>query len=374
MEVNKNKIAVIDYVGLKGGNHYYSICLLTALKKLGIDTYFLSNLHKNDFTEGPEIKKVFPYELTKNIGGLMALIIGTIKSCIYLKRQKCKNVIYHSFESSIISICFTSIVKLFGLNLIAIVHDITSFEKGESSAFRNFQFNRLFDHIIVHNQFSFQSIADCMPKSNLAKVNVIKHGGHLDVINKHQKVEARKQLNLPEEETIALFFGQIKEVKGLDILIKAFPKSDHLKLYIAGKPWKDDFSKYLELINQNGLNEHVYKKIEYINEQDRDLLYSAADFVVLPYREIYQSGVLLMSMSFGLPVIASDLAANKEVIKDGENGLLFKTENPEDLKRVILETYDNKGLLKAIATNALKTIEVDYSWEIIANDYLCLLD
>lgn len=368
------KIAVVDYVGLKGGNHYYSICLLSALYRLGIETFFLSNLEKNEFTSGIYNKKVYPFDLSKNIKGLWALLKGTLVSGFFLRKNRCRHVIFHSFESSLISIVCTSILKLFGLKIIAIIHDIKSFEKEEFSYLRSFQFNKLFDHLVVHNQFSYQSLEEHIPKKNIKKVQIIKHGGHLDVIRKFSKAESRKALKLPDNETIALFFGQIKEVKGLDILIKAFPKQDNLKLYIAGKPWKDDFSKYQYLIDERGLNNHVYLRIEYVNENERDLLYSACDIIILPYKEIYQSGVLLMSMSFQLPVIASDLEANKEIVVHKKNGILFESESVESLNKAINHVIDDKPLMENISRNALETIKHEYSWDTIAENYIQFLE
>lgn len=371
--MDKKKIAVVDYVGLKGGNHYYSICLLSALNRLGVETFFLSNLERNEFTSGIYNKKVYPFDLSKNIKGLWALLKGTLVSGFFLRRNKCRYVIFHSFESSIISVVCTTILKLFGLKIIAIIHDIKSFEKEEFSYLRSFQFNKLFDHLIVHNRFSYQSLEEHIPKKNIKKVQIIKHGGHLDVIRKLSKVKARKELKLPNNETIALFFGQIKEVKGLDILLKAFPRKEQLKLIIAGKPWKDDFSKYQNIIDERKLKNNTYLKIKYVDENERDLLYSACDFIILPYKEIYQSGVLLMSMSFALPIIASDLEANKEVIKDKHNGLLFESENIEDLKSKIDLLSNDKSLSDNISAHALKTIQTEYSWDDIAKSYLRFL-
>ena len=181
-------------------------------------------------------------------------------------------------------------------------------------------------------------------------------------------------MGLDDEQTIALFFGQIKTVKGLDILLNAFPSDvSDLTLVIAGKPWKNDFSDYEKIIKERGLSSQVKLIIKYISEEERDTLYNAADFIVLPYRQIFQSGVLLMAMSYGLPVIASDLKANKEVIDD-DQGLLFQTENPIDLKEKIMTLYNNPDLSERLSKTALNTIKTSYSWNTIATKYFPIIE
>ncbi|MEJ2527192.1 MAG: DUF1972 domain-containing protein, partial [Sulfurovaceae bacterium] len=98
-----------------------------------------------------------------------------------------------------------------------------------------------------------------------------------------------------------------------------------------------------------------------------------ADVNVLPYRIIYQSGVLLMAMSYGLPVIASDLEPNKEVIRDNENGMFFKNEDIRLLSQKINLFFSENILRKKIVKNSIKTIEDQYSWDAISAMYLQLI-
>ena len=142
------------------------------------------------------------------------------------------------------------------------------------------------------------------------------------------------------------------------------------KLIIAGKPWKDDFSLYEQIIEEEGIGKDVIRMVRYITEDERDALYSCASLLVLPYRKIYQSGVLLMSMSFGLPVVVADLPPLQEVIQDGENGLLFAAGNPESLRQALIRLTNDEALQERLGKQALQTIENEYGWDDIAQQYV----
>jgi glycosyltransferase involved in cell wall biosynthesis len=82
----------------------------------------------------------------------------------------------------------------------------------------------------------------------------------------------------------------------------------------------------------------MIQKIEFVPDEDTELYFKAADVLVLPYTEIFQSGVLFLGYSFGLPVIAADVGSMKDDIIEGRTGLVFPKENPEALAAAI-ESY-----------------------------------
>ena len=147
----------------------------------------------------------------------------------------------------------------------------------------------------------------------------------------------------------------------------------NINLIIAGKPWKDDFEQYDALIKKHAINDRLVKMIRFIEDDEREMLFFTADVIVLPYRVIFQSGVLLMAMSHGLPVIASDLAPNKEIITHKKNGMLFMSENPEDLSKKINTLFDQDSLRGLLSKKSLITIQQHYDWNNIADKYVEIL-
>ncbi len=134
--------------------------------------------------------------------------------------------------------------------------------------------------------------------------------------------EARKKLGVPDDRKVALFFGFIRDYKGLDLLIDAMAKlpADHT-LVIAGEPY-GDMAKYHAAIARNGLKDRVIDHIRYISDQEVPLFFSAADAVVLPYKSATQSGITAIAYHFGTPVIATDVGGLKESVEHDRTGLL----------------------------------------------------
>jgi glycosyltransferase involved in cell wall biosynthesis len=92
---------------------------------------------------------------------------------------------------------------------------------------------------------------------------------------------------------------------------------------------------------------------EYIPDEETEVFFKAADVLALPYRYIYQSGVLFLGYSFGLPVLAADVGSLKEEVVEGETGFVFKPEAPVDLARAI-ETYFSSNLFSDLNARRLK--------------------
>ena len=368
-------IVIFDHVGCKAGMDYYSSSLAKGLYKQACKTIIYSNF------VGIEPEKIsyktFYEGHTKNnaLGKLFKFIRATVKASLDARKEKTYLVILHVFSANAITLLLVAIPKLLGLKTAIISHDVSSFADNDNRLVQNLIYSTLSDFIIVHNHFSYNTLFQNVQIKDPGKVAIIKHGGYLDHIGqKPDKKKLRHELGLKEDGKYILFFGQIKKVKGLDILLEAMGKvSNDIKLIIAGKPWKDDFIFYDELIDKHALQNRVIKMIRFIEDGEREKLFFAVDVNVLPYRIIYQSGVLLMAMSHGLPVIASDLPANKEIIEHKKNGLLFQSENADNLASQIDIFFKDDQLQNKMRQNARATIENEYSWDDIAKAYMHLL-
>lgn len=135
-----------------------------------------------------------------------------------------------------------------------------------------------------------------------------------------------------QKKKVLLAFGLIRRYKRLDLLIEAINKlnSDNVLVLIAG--YSSDFSEY-EAIMQD--KSKFRCEIRLIDNAEIADLFSISDFLVLPYDDATQSGPSLIALNYGLPIIASDLPAFKELIDDGINGYLFKKGSVESLCLVI---------------------------------------
>jgi glycosyltransferase involved in cell wall biosynthesis len=156
---------------------------------------------------------------------------------------------------------------------------------------------------------------------------------------------AKARLGFSPDQKVVLFFGSINPYKGLELLIDAFRKINETdngyRLVIAGKP--DRFPEYWsEVLSsiQGDLNAgSIFLKDTFIPDVDVELYFKAADVLVLPYRDIYQSGVLFLGQSFGLPIIATDVGSLKDEIVEGETGYVVRPGDYEDLARALKDYF-----------------------------------
>jgi D-inositol-3-phosphate glycosyltransferase len=202
---------------------------------------------------------------------------------------------------------------------------------------------RIVDHILVHTpKMKLQLVEEFGIAEE--KVTIVPLGIN-DVIPESyvSRKEARTQLGLSVNEKILLFFGNIAPYKGLEDPIRALAiligQDDQCRLVIAGPVKNKDCEGYWremeELIEDLRLSHYVRKQIGFIPDEDVGVLFKAADVSVLPYKRIYQSGVLLLSYRQGLPVIAADVGSLREDIVEGQTGYLYKAGDPADLAATI---------------------------------------
>tara|TARA_Y100001954_G_scaffold237155_1_gene299963 strand:- start:944 stop:1786 length:843 start_codon:yes stop_codon:yes gene_type:complete len=261
------------------------------------------------------------------------------------------------------------LAKLLFVKITLTIHDVKSFSKKRKSSFYSRLIYFFSDLIITHNKFSKDEII-----SNFRflenKIEIIPHGNYLPFISAEENQKnARAKLSISDDKKVLLFFGMIKSVKGLDVLLEAMPKivksNPNILLLVAGKPWKDDFSKYENQISRLNIKKYCMLEIKFIDHKDVSLFYSASDIVVLPYRKIYQSGVLMMSLCYKKPVVVSDLPSFKEVLKDKETAVFFSSENSSALSEAVNFLLNDEKLLENIKINAFALMQDKFSWTYI---------
>lgn len=370
------KVAIFDHVGQKAGMDCYDISLMQGLQHQGCKTTIYSNFKGMD-SQVIDYRTYYEGHSKSNVLlKLYRFVKATVKASFEAKRSKTDLIILHLFAAHPVTLLLVFIPKIFGLKTAVISHDVSSFAHNDNRLIQSLIYNTFSDYIVVHNRFSHDTLINIISIDNPGKIRIIKHGGYLDHIGlRPDKNRVRNKLGLKPDAKYILFFGQIKKVKGLDILLAALAECpDDIHLIIAGKPWKDDFSLYDELIRKYDLNEKVVKMIRFIENDEREMLFFASDVNVLPYRIIYQSGVMLLAMSHGLPVIASDLPANAEIITDGENGLLFKSGDAVDLALKINEFFKDDLFSRNLTKKSLHTIKTDYDWLPISKEYLKMMN
>lgn len=137
-----------------------------------------------------------------------------------------------------------------------------------------------------------------------------------------------------EEECNFLFLGRIDYYKGLDVLIDAFENVRNggqrkMKLSIYGTETDDKWRKHIKKMDNYNL------QIRFFDDSEIPDIFRAHHFLILPYRQVTQSGPFSIALSYGLPVVASNIGIFSHLIFDGENGFLFKKECVDELTQCL---------------------------------------
>lgn len=158
------------------------------------------------------------------------------------------------------------------------------------------------------------------------------------------KKEARKHLGLPEDQNIVLFFGFIRQYKGLDLLFDAIGYLKNLKqetlnfkLLVAGEFYEDE-KPYREQIEKLGIAEHLVLKTDFIPDSEVKYYLCAADAVIQPYRNATQSGVTPLAYHFEKPMVLTNVGGLPSLVPDGKVGLVVEA-NPQAIAEGILRFY-----------------------------------
>lgn len=178
------------------------------------------------------------------------------------------------------------------------------------------------------------------------------------------KAQARAKLGLHPDKKTLLFFGLIRDYKGLDLLIEAFGMlPPEYQLLIAGEPY-GSFEKYRAQIAALPNAQDVHTEARYIGDAEVPLFFSAADACVLPYRSATQSGITSIAYHFNLPMIATDVGGLKEVIADNETGIIVTQPDASGIAKGVARFFEQGNIEKFTAS--IGRLKRDLSWESFA--------
>ena len=174
--------------------------------------------------------------------------------------------------------------------------------------------------------------------------------------------EAAEGLGIDPGMKTLLFFGLIREYKGLDILLEAFRDlPEDYQLVIAGEPY-GGFDKYRRIIDRMRGKERVHLYLNYIRDVEVKQYFSAADVVVLPYRSATQSGISSISYHFEVPMTTTDVGGLREMIGDSGTGIVTSDVSAEGIRKEILRYFADPSLREG-CVRAIRSEKDRLSWD-----------
>ncbi|MBK6914545.1 MAG: glycosyltransferase [Ignavibacteriales bacterium] len=269
--------------------------------------------------------------------------------------------------------CFGTISKIVKKNnktkIMVICDNIIPHEKKPfDNLLTKYFFNNV-HYFIVLSENVRKDLLSLYPK---AKYNLLPHPVYSNFGDPVEKQAAKSFLKIDSEKLI-LFFGFIRDYKGLDTLLLALSKLKNInvKLLVAGEFYSNK-DKYLKIIHDNNLNDSVILKTDFIPTKEVKYYFSACDAVILPYKSATQSGIVQIAVNFRKPVIATNVGGLGEVIINNETGFIVEKENPQALANAINKFYSENNESKFSKNMSFAADK--YSWQNFTNGLLDLIN
>ncbi len=365
----KLNIAVIEPVGGHGGMNFYDFSLCQGIVKAGAGaTLFTCDKTAVDGSQGFPVERPYRgiYGQSRAWVRGLRFLWGSLSALPAARWNGHRVAHFHFFHVGPLELFNVMLARALGMQVVITAHDVEAFKEGLSVPLFVRWVYRAARRVIAHSQVAKQELVQELGIAE-DKIDVICHGNYVASVPQDVTREmARAHFGIAADRRVLVFFGQIKDVKGLDVLLQGFAlarqQDERLHLLIGGRVWKTDFARYAEIIERHGLAPHCSLHIRYIPDAEVPYFYRCADLVVLPHLRIYQSGAVLLAMSYGSPVLVSDIAGMLEAVSDEATGFVFRSRDPAHLAQRIGEIFAAPGHADEVAQAGLRMVTVRNDW------------
>ena len=190
-----------------------------------------------------------------------------------------------------------------------------------------------------------------------------------------KEIVAIDGFDINENTKILLFFGFVREYKGLKYLLKAMPKIvaeiEDCRLLVVGS-FGDDKTEYLDLINQLKIEKYVYLKDSYTADNEVEKYFAASDLVVLPYEDATQSGIVQIAYGFEKPCLVTRVGGLPDVVLDKKTGYVVEKQNPDEITEAVKDFFKNNRYQEM--REEIEREEDRFSWKHMTEEIKGLLE
>lgn len=259
--------------------------------------------------------------------------------------------------------CYWSICKLLGkIKILFLCHNVFPHERFPMDRFLTKMVLKHGDMFIVQSKMDERDLLT-VKKDAVHKLTPHPTYNAFKMQNLTKK-QARAMLQIGEEEKMLLFFGFVREYKGLKHLINAMPdilsKTDNVKLLIVGD-FGADREQYIKLIEDNGICENIEIVEGYVPDKEVEKYFAACDLVTLPYESATQSGIVQIAYGFEKPVVVTNVGGLPDVVLNEKTGYVVEPCNPQALAEAVCKYFsENK---EEEFTKNVKGEAYKYSWD-----------
>lgn len=270
-------------------------------------------------------------------------------------------------EAEVVHFQWLSVQQLDGLllprgrPLVLTAHDVLPREAKPGQRAAQRRLYERFDAVVAHSEHGRRRLVEELGVP-AERVHAIPHGAFAHLAEAPESAPPFRT-----EKKVVLFFGLLRPYKGLDVLLQAWTGVEDAELWIAGMPRMDVSA--LRASAPPG----VRFVTRFLSDEEIPSYFRRADLVVLPYREIEQSGVLFTALAFGKPLLLSDVGGFGEIAAAGAAHAV-PAGDPAALGEALRELLGDPAKLAALASRSQELAAGEYGWEGIARRTLALYE
>ena len=298
-----------------------------------------------------------------------------------------KRVANHIIQNNFNKVIFRYWTPFFIPCYISIVKRLKKYNK-------NISIYSICDNVISHENFIFQKFFIRKFLNRLNGIIIMSHSTESELLNLNKSynykklflpiltdlgeildyTSSKKEIGLKANKKTFLFFGLIREYKGLDILLRAINKINRdlfekFEFLIVGENY-ENLNKYKNILD-NSLRFNVKWITEYIPEDRINIYFSSCDYVVLPYKTSSQSGIIPMAYHYQKPVIVSNLPGLTELVVDQKTGHIFNNHDVDGLAKLLEDCITDR---KEIVLPEIEKFKNKISTEKFTKELLLFID
>lgn len=367
----KNNIKKIILIDIKSSGHHidYAKIFLSGINKEYFKTILVGTKEFLDCFDNILFnqKQLLRLDLYKQKNKIY-LLLNEILKYKFLK-QIFKNISVNKstihflyFDSFILIFIFVGIFhKLPMNNIIVSLHGVNFIERKPQRIYSRIKKNLILHFIkkftknglkiIVHSEEIKDRLIKLLDNLNIIYLPYpikIKKSSNTNFLKKREKI--RKLFGLKNDTCLILLFGGTRYNKGLDLAIEALKLLPYnYKMLVVGKEefFKKEF--IIDLARKRNVLDRVLLFLDFIPEDKVIDYFISSDLILLPYRKGFfgQSGPLVIAGIIGIPIVASDQIVLKETINKYNLGVVFETENINDMASKLIEIEKRRKLKEA---------------------------
>ena len=280
---------------------------------------------KTQYSDAPQPEDLKISRTMNSIGPL-----SWLKTARAIQKAKIELLVI-KFWIPLMAPCLGTIARLArrkGIKVVSILDNVIPHEPKPWDKWLIRYFVRSVDRFIAMSESVKEDCLRFLPAKRKDCVKLSPHPLYDNFGEAVPAVEARKILGLPQDKTILLFFGFIRDYKGLDLLMKAYAKivkSTDFLLVVAGEFYNNG-QQYKDLEKELGLEGQIAWHTDFIPDEKVRLYFSAADLIVQPYKSATQSGVTQIAYHFEKPMLVTNVGGLAEIVPDGKVGYVCEVD------------------------------------------------